>query len=315
VAKVNSLLKIRLDKTLKGGEFLRGKRCNLNCPWCHGDYFYHKEGLRALDNKEIVECVKKVILASERPRVEIKISGQGEPCLVGKEELGDLIRRLKRLPKVENLKLVTNGTILAEMANDLYRSGLDGCNVSIHTLNPEKYKMITGRKILYKAMEGLTLAKKVGLKVKVNTIYSRFNEEEVGDYVDLALRKRITIKFFRLLPHGSCESFYLPIENLVEQLNQLLFKKNKRRQRFLLEYLLDNSGTKIQVKNSKINYCLNRYCPSRSACLETCRYSVRISQDGDLHPCGVRLDNIISLISPRTRLEDIKKALRSGGKF
>lgn len=314
--RMKTPLKIRLDKTAKAGELLKTKNCNLDCLWCHGDYFRHKVGAKAISNQKFIKIVDNVLAASSRQMAEIKISGQGEPCLVGERELCGLIKGLLSLPKVLNVKLVTNGILLDKMAKSLKDSGLDGVTVSIHSLKAERYKQITGKNKLSQALKGIRTAQKVGLKVKLNVIYSLINEDEIWDFINFSEKERVMIKFFSLLPiNPLCNDLYLPLEKLLKELEtKALSKKIIAKPYSLYEYCFSKGGITVQVKNSSKNNCPQKSCKHRKKCLEGCRSSVRISQDGILHPCGVRIDNVISLVDPNIGQQEIKKALLSGGK-
>ena len=311
----NLPLRIRLDKTTKAGELLRARNCNLSCFWCHGDYFRHKIGIRALSNKRLIEVVNNVLVASSRPTAEIKISGQGEPCLAGKKELCDLIKSLRSFSRISTIKLVTNGILLDEMAQDLVNSGLDGVNVSIHSLKPQRYQKITGKDKLAQAIKGVRAARRIGLKVKLNTIYCRLNEDEIWNFVSFAEKEKVVIKFFGLLCTNSlCEGLHLPLEKLWKQLELKATSKKVFEEPYVFYEYHFGSGAIIQVKNCQINRCPQKGCQCRQKCLEGCRSSVRISADGILHPCGVRDDNVVSLTDPNISKEEIRRALLSGGK-
>lgn len=264
----------------------------------------------------MIKIVDDVLAASSRQTAEIKISGQGEPCLAGRKELCDLIKGLRSLLKILSIKLVTNGILLDKMAKSLKDSSLDGVTVSIHSLKPERYKRITGKNRLSWVLKGIKTAQKVGLKVKLNVIYSRINKDEMWDFINFAEKEKVIIKFFSLLPiNPICRDLYLPLEKLLKELEtKALSKKMFEKPYSLYEYYFREGGITVQVKNSLKNNCPQTKCPNREECLEGCRSSIRISQDGILHPCGVRIDNVISLIDPNIGQQEIKKALLSGGK-
>lgn len=307
---------IRLDKTFRGGELLKLRNCNLACIWCHGDFFQHLVGEKAIDNKKLTSLVEKVALVSERPSVEIRITGQGEPCLSGKEELCDLVARLKRVHKVSLVKLVTNGILLDKMAMSLKDAGLDGLTVSLHSLKPDRYKQITGKNLLNEALKGVDAAARAGHKTKLNVIYCKINADEIWDYIKLAEEKNIDIKFFDLLPITPlARQLYVPIKNLRKELDVNLKGKLFQNAYYYFEYASgQNQNISIKVKASDLNNCPNLACQSRNKCLEGCRSSIRIGQDGVLHPCGVRTDNILSLMKKDIFPEKISEALKSGGK-
>lgn len=309
-------LVIRLDKTIEGGRVLRLKNCNLACIWCHGDFFNHAVGEKAIDNKNLASLVEKVAAASKRPNVEIKITGQGEPCLAGKEEICDLILRLKKIPKVRLIKMVTNGILLDKMAGSLKDVGLDGLTVSLHSLKPDRYKKITGENLLNEALKGIEAAVRASLKIKLNLIYCQINADEVWDYIKFAEERNIDIKFFDLLPTTPlAKKWRIPINNLCQELDKGLKGKLSKKLYYFYEYASkQNPNIAIRVKVSELNNCPNLVCKFRELCLEGCRSSVRISQDGVLHPCGARTDNTLSLVDKDLTSERIREALQSGGK-
>jgi len=311
-------LRLRIDKTQCAGEPLTGINCNLSCIWCHGDFFQHEIGAPAISNEDIAEAVRLVSQAASSENVEVKISGQGEPTLVGLGELCDLIAKLRPIPGVSEIKLLTNGALLESMVEGLLGAGLTGVNVSINSLDRRVYAQITGCDCLHKAIEGVKKAVTMGLTTKVNTIYCRLNSGEVSNYLRFSEEHGgIEIKFLDLLiTKPECNELYLPLRMLEEELAPLatsirtLFVPYRA-----IEYRFRHGGPRVVVKTAGAeNDCPREDCKWRSHCLEGCRSSIRIGQDGTLHPCGVRTDNVISLIGGGTR-DRIKEALLSGGKY
>jgi molybdenum cofactor biosynthesis enzyme MoaA len=313
-----AVLRIRLDKTAKSGELLKCLNCNLACIWCHGDFFKHKLSTPAISNEKIVDIVKATISASTRQKVEVKISGQGEPCLVGVEELCDLIKRLRQIPKVSIVKLLTNGILLEGMLPDLVAAGLNSITVSINSLNPKVYAEITSHDDLECALKAVNAAVEMGLKTKINAVYTKLNSTEVLDYIRFSGEHAgLVVKFFDLLiTKPICKDLYLPLSDLQRKLAPLATSVRTLLYPYRAdEYHFLDVGAIIQVKTAGgINECPNTGCQYRNSCLEGCRSAVRISQDGTLHPCGVRTDNVITFKDRSPSIEMIKVALHSGGK-
>ena len=311
-------LPVRLDKTVAGGYPLEGLNCNLSCLWCHGDFFDHQVGARAISNSEIVRALELVIAACRGATVKVSISGQGEPTLVGADELCDLIDRLRSVPQVSEVKLITNGTLLEGMVSQLRSAGLDTVTISLNSLNPRAYSLITGSGLLDSALKGIRAAVSTGLRTKVNVVYSKLNADEVLDFVRLSgSNGGIVIKFFDLLvTNPVCRELYLPLSRLQQQLEPLAVSKRTLTVPYrACEYRFDDPEAVILVKTAGgINECPNTTCKYRQKCLEGCRSSVRISQDGTLHPCGVRSDNTIAIADENASVEQVREALASGGK-
>jgi len=304
---------------MKGGQILKNRRCNLNCLWCHGDFFHHQKKQRAINNEQIAEAVQKVIsiLDVDTNNVTVKISGEGEPTLVGKKELGDLIAILKNKLRVKEVKLVTNGVLLSSMIKSLTNAGLDAVNVSINSLNKETYSFITGDDKLEYAIKGVETSLKYSLKTKINVCYTKLNDHEVFDFIKFSQEHDgLMVKFFDLLiTNNLCKRLYLPLERLIDKIEQIASEKKLVESPYLAyEYLIPpNAHVFVKVAGTQ-NDCPNTTCNFRHKCLEGCRSSIRISQDGTLHPCGIRTDNVVSLIDPNVTIKDIKQALLIGGK-
>jgi molybdenum cofactor biosynthesis enzyme MoaA len=319
VIEVNQIIRIRIDKTVRGGQILKNKRCNLNCLWCHGDFFHHQKKQRAINNDQIAEAVQKVIevLDANANNVMVKISGEGEPTLAGEKELGNLIVVLKNQVKVKEVNLVTNGILLSSMVKSLATAGLDGVNVSINSLNREIYSFITGADKLECAIKGMESSLRYGLKTKINICYTKLNDNEVFDFIKFSQEHDgVMIKFFDLLiTNNLCKRLYLPLEKLVDKIERIASERKVIKSPYWgYEYSIQpNAHVYVKVASTQ-NNCPNTACNFRDKCLEGCRSSIRISQDGTLHPCGVRIDNVVSLIEPKVTIEDIKQALLSGGK-
>lgn len=316
---MKQIIKIRIDKTVKGSQILKNKRCNLDCLWCHGDFFHHQKRVSAINNEQIAEAVQKVIeaLDADAKNVVVKISGEGEPTLVGKEELGALIAILKNQLKVKEVTLVTNGVLLSSMVKDLADARLDGVNVSINSLSREIYSFITGNDKLEYVIEGIGVSLEYGLRTKINVCYTKLNDCEVFDFIEFSQKHDgLVVKFFDLLiTNNLCKRLYLPLERLISKIEQIASERKLIQNPYwAYEYTIPpNAHVCVKVASMQ-NNCPNTACNFRDKCLEGCRSSIRISQDGTLHPCGVRTDNVVSLVNLNITKKDIKQALLSGGK-
>ena len=312
------MFRFRLDKTAKTGQLISGRICNLDCIWCHHDYFNHSDSHRcAISNEMFADSIVRVIAAAKVEEAVVRIGGNGEPTLVGCAELVELIELLRQIPQVKSIRMTTNGVLLEEMTRPLRDAGLDVVTISLNSLDPEIYRFYAGSYCLERVLSSLEASLAVGLITRVNVIYCRLNARELGDFLDLAQRNRsLTLKFFDLIPASQLDArLYLPLDQLEERLASYAYQIEELGDAYpCREYHLTGGGT-IQVKTTQKNNCPNLACPARRKCLEGCRSSIRIRLDGILQPCGVRTDNIVDLFSSGITPAQIRKALRSGGKL
>ena len=140
--------------------------CNLRCTYC-----MPAEGVPLrprsdfLSYEEIAAVVRE---AAALGLTKIRLTG-GEPLV--KKDLDVLIEQLKAVPGVEEVALTTNGTLLAPLAAALKAAGLDRLNISLDTLDPEKYRRITRGGDIEDVMRGIAAAREAGFeRTKINMV-------------------------------------------------------------------------------------------------------------------------------------------------
>jgi molybdenum cofactor biosynthesis enzyme MoaA len=311
-------LRFRIDKTGKSGAWINKKQCNLNCVWCHHDYFPH-DGFVAINNDQFIDAIKRVISATKIPEASVRIAGDGEPTLVGEHELIDLIRKLHMVPEVTKVKMTTNGILIGQLANALVESKIDSLTISLNSLDEYGYQNYTGVNALSQVLNSIDIAYRLGLRLKINTIYWKYNQNQIADFESLSCKYNgMPIKFFDLLIQSYIdESFYLPLSQLENYLldtgaviiNDTCYPYPKRIYKTV-------KGAIFEIKVAgRLNNCKNRKCNFRDICLEGCRHSVRIGLDGIMRPCGVRRDNSVDLLDHNLQDVDIINSLMDGGKL
>lgn len=311
-------LRFRLDKTVKSGNLVAQRICDLNCIWCHHDFLDHtKSNRRAVENQQFISFVRNVISMTSAKHAAIRISGDGEPAMVGQEELVDLVRGLREVDKVEQIKLTTNGIRLEPMVQALKGAGLDGVTVSLNSLDPDIYYFYSRSPDLCRAIASIEACLAAGIRTKVNVIYSRLNAREYTSWISFASKHPdLVIKVFDILQSDELtRRLYIPLERLEKQLeDEALEIIELEDGYFSKEYHLKQGGT-IQVKVAQRNNCPIHSCEKRLLCLEGCRSSIRIRADGMMQPCGVRTDNMVDLLAKDLSCEKVISALRSAGKM
>ena len=301
--------KIILDQFGRTFNYLRlavNEMCNLRCIYCmpeDGIDFKSKD--KILNKSEIFKLVQ---ITSEMGVSKVRFTG-GEPLL--RKDIIDIIKYTKSISTIDSVHLTTNGILLSSFLNPLETIGLDGINISIDTLNREKYKIISRRDSLYQVIEPLkkAMANNI-LKIKINVVAMRnFNDDELGDFIELTKENNITVRFIELMPFDSHQiwktgKFYKAddiISDIKLKYNNLIIEQGSSTEHHI-----------FRVKGYKGKVAI---IPSytRSLCGQCNR--IRITADGNLLNC-LYSQNEISLLNPiRKNFKDselkniIKKAM------
>jgi cyclic pyranopterin phosphate synthase len=245
----------------------------------------------------------------------VRIAGDGDPTLAG-DELPDLIGRCKTIPQIGRVTLTTNSILLGQMAKELKAAGLDSVTVSLNSLSRLGYQRYSGHDSLDRVLSSISVAHAAGLRLKVNLIYTRWNQDEIDAFEALSCEyDGMPIKVFDLIPTAG-ENLFVPLSRVEEKLRPETADVIEQHQPYAKRTYRLKSGAVFEVKIAgSNNTCPMLNCPSRSSCLEGCRHSVRIGLDGWMRPCGVRTDNKVDLFNPATTDDSIRSALASGGKL
>ncbi|MBR3123999.1 MAG: GTP 3',8-cyclase MoaA [Mogibacterium sp.] len=193
-----------VDKYGRKIEYMRVSitdRCDLRCRYCMPEGCEKVSMSQILTYEEIVRICKA---SSELGISRIKITG-GEPFV----RLGctDLIKEIKALDGIEEVTVTTNGQTLERYIGELKNIGIDGINISLDTLDPERFEYITGRGKLDKTLKAVELAAESGIKTKINTLLQKeFNEDELSDIASLAFRYGIDVRFIEMMPVGAADA-------------------------------------------------------------------------------------------------------------
>ncbi len=191
-----------LDKFNREINYLRislTDKCNLRCIYCMPE-----EGLQLKQHKDIMryeqieQIVKEAVLLGIN---KIRLTG-GEPLI--KKDIEILIEKIAGIKGIKELCLTTNGILLAEKAKKLREAGLTSINISLDTLQPEKYKEITRGGNLDDVLKGIDEAIAEGFKIKLNMVVLKDkNEDEIDDIRRFCLNKNITTQ---LINHFNLKS-------------------------------------------------------------------------------------------------------------
>ena len=249
-------------------------RCDFRCTYCMAEdmTFLPREQVLSLE-----ECLSVIQAFVALGVSKVRITG-GEP-LVRKDALW-LLERLGALPGLDNLVLTTNGSQLERYAPLLRSAGVKRLNISLDTLDPERFHAITRIGDLNKVLRGIAAAQAAGFSnTKINTVMMRgFNDHEFVDLVGFAIANELDLSFIEEMPLGDIHGRSGTYVSTGETLAQL-------QEHFELIPSAETSGGparywRIPGTTSRIGFI----SPHSHNFCDSCN-RVRITARGELYPC------------------------------
>ena len=232
----------------------------------------------------------------------IKITG-GEPFV----RLGctDLIRGIKAIEGIDEVTVTTNGQTLDRYIDELKEIGVDGINISLDTLDPEKYAQITGRGELDKTLRSIELSAKSGIKTKVNCILQKgSNEDELFDLAGLAFKHGIDVRFIEEMPVGAGK-LKAGISN-----NDVLKRLKERWPDLEPDESIHGNGPAVYYKRDGIPGAIGLISPIHGVFCSDCN-RIRLTSQGKIKPC-LCYDTEIDIVPALAGTDaDVADALRA----
>ena len=245
--------------------------CNYRCRYCMPEDGIckraHHEMLTIEECREIAETAVRLGVK------KIRLTG-GEPLV--RRGILDICRALRAIPGLAELCLTTNGSLLPALAAPLREAGVDRLNISLDTLRPERFRDITRIGTLENVLSGIRAAEEAGFRnLKLDTVYiGGFNDDEVGDFLQLTREHPWEIRFIELMPMGPCagwdRSCFLPVRKILEQFPDLEeLEPNGVARRYRLPGAMGTVGLISPISH---DFC------------DQCR-RIRVTADGKLKGC------------------------------
>ncbi len=270
-------------------------RCDFRCVYCMAEEmtFLPKAELLTLEELEIL-C-RRFMAAGVR---KIRLTG-GEPLV--RRNIMQLIRALGAEVKtgvLDELTITTNGSQLVKMADDLFDAGVRRVNISLDTLDPDKFRRITRWGDLEKVLDGLRAAQSAGLGVKINAVALKGdNDDELGDMLAWCGDEGFDMTIIEVMPMGD-----IGTENRLDQYLPLSRVRADLSKRFTLTDIPFRTGGPARyVKVEETGRKLGFITPLTHNFCESCN-RVRVTCTGQLFMCLGQDDNA-----------DLRRALRDGG--
>ncbi|MEM3403521.1 MAG: GTP 3',8-cyclase MoaA [Nitrososphaeria archaeon] len=246
-------------------------KCNLKCFYCHSEGSLNKE------NKEI--SINGIIMISKLAASygvkTVKLTG-GEPLY--RKDIIEIVKSIFSIKSFTEVSMVTNGQFLKEYSKQLKDAGLKRVNVSLPSLDSEKYEKITGGEV-NRVLEGINEAVKSGLNpVKLNMVLLKgINDDEVDSMIEYAAKSGCILQIIELEPvrisKNLYSEFHKPIDGVEEKLSKIS-KSIQFRDDMHKRKIFQLDSTKVEVvhpiENTEFCYHCNR---------------LRVTYDGLLKPC------------------------------
>lgn len=194
-------------------------RCDMRCVYC-----MPADGIAKLEHDEVLSYEELLLLARAAVAVgieKIRVTG-GEPLV--RKGLIAFLQQLAGIPGLRQLVLTTNGQLLAELAGDLKRAGVQRLNVSLDSLDPETFRSVTRCGDLERVLAGLRAAAEAELPVKLNMVVMRgVNDHEIERFAALTLEQNCSVRFIEYMPaiqERDWQSLVVSGEEILQRLQQ-----------------------------------------------------------------------------------------------
>ncbi|HEC88826.1 MAG TPA: GTP 3',8-cyclase MoaA [Thermoplasmata archaeon] len=269
------------------------QRCNLACFYCH------REGQEKNNNELSSDEIEKIARVSREIGIrEVKITG-GEPLV--RRDIVEIVKKISRY--MDEVSITTNGVLLSKYAQILKNAGLNRANVSLDSLNHEKYKKITGKDYLQEVINSIKTASKIML-LKINMVVMKgLNEDEITEMIKFVSENRVILQLIELeadkksMNGDFYKKYHHPLKDIEKELKEKALRIEIRKMHHRKKYFLPVNGEETQVEVVR---------PMHNS--EFCRYCsrMRMTSDGKLKPCLYDNNNVDIASLIRDNVEDDK---------
>lgn len=268
-------------------------RCDLRCRYCMAEQMTFLPRSALLSLEEIAIIAERFVARGVN---KVRLSG-GEPLV--RRDVGELVQRLGRLvcSGLDELTMTTNGTRLAEYAPALVDAGMRRVNVSLDSLDPDRFRFITRHGDVSQVIGGIRAARDAGLRVKINMVALRgLNEDEIGDMLRWCVSEGLDLSLIETMPLGAID------EDRVDRFLPLTAVFDDLAVRFPLVRDAHRSGGPARYwRVEGTDTRLGLISPLTANFCDGCN-RVRLTTEGKLFLCLGHDDQV-----------DLKAALREGG--
>ena len=284
--------------------------CNLRCFYCMPEEDYEFTPATQLMQVKEIEALAKIFV--ELGVNKIRLTG-GEPLV--RKDAKDIILALSKLPVT--LTLTTNATRLHEFIDTLETANVKSLNISLDTLQPEKFNLITRRNTFQLVYNNIQLLLSRGFHVKVNMVVMKgLNENEINDFIEWTKDTAVHIRFIEFMPFSGnrwTSNKVVTLQQILDIVKQkyayirLTDEKHDTAKKYMVP---GHAGTFAVISTMSANFCgdCNRIRLTADGKMKNCLFS---KDETDLLTAFRKGENIIPLIHQSIR----SKAKELGGQF
>lgn len=210
-------MKDTFDRTIDYMRVSITDRCNLRCEYCMPDGVQLCSHQDILTYDEILSVCREAVSLGI---VKFKITG-GEPLV--RKDCASLVKKIYDIPGVQQVTLTTNGVLLKDQLDELKQAGLKYINISLDTLDREKYLKVTGFDKIDKVLESIKAAMDADMKVKINAVmHDRGYQKDFRELVELAKDNQLDVRFIEMMPIGyGADAYLVSNDTLMKELEEM----------------------------------------------------------------------------------------------
>lgn len=247
--------------------------CNLRCKYCMPEEGVEKKDHDKILSVEEIVSIAEAFISSGIDKV--RLTG-GEPLV--RNGILEIVEGIGKIKGLRDFAMTTNGILLGEYAEKLRELGLDRVNISLDTLDSEKYKKITGGGDIEKVFESIEECKRVGLEpIKLNVVVMKgFNDDELGDFIELTRDENIDVRFIELMPIGEAINYktsYISNKDIIKNYSDLIKVDSEDKSSPAEYYKLEGGRGRVGF----INPISCKFCHECNR--------LRLTSEGRIKPC------------------------------
>ncbi|RIK54598.1 MAG: GTP 3',8-cyclase MoaA [Chloroflexi bacterium] len=279
--------------------------CNLRCVYCMPEQMTFRPRHELMSDEELLYLVR---VGASLGVNKIRLTG-GEPTI--RPNVVELVRAIAAVPGIEDLAMTTNAILLDKLAQPLAEAGLRRVNISIDTLNPEKFNRITRWGKFDDMWRGIRAAEAAGMTpLKLNCVVVRhFNDDDIVDLARLTLENDWEMRFIEMMPFGGVSDFQQ--ENVVpfQEMRQRVEAAFGPLEEVGYDYVDPSRPFRIPGAMGTLGFISSVTEPFCQGCGR-----VRLTADGKLRLCLLR-DDEVDLLTPLragASFDEIRALMRDG---
>jgi len=282
--------------------------CNFKCQYCLPQGYRKSNETGVANELSLTEIETLVSTFAALGTKKIRITG-GEPVL--RKDLVDIIHLCRNTQGIEQVALTTNGYRLMQELPDWIEAGLTQLNVSVDSINPQEFHMITGYSRLNDILQGIEVAAASSLKdIKINSVLLKdYHQNQLNLFLDWIKKRNVTLRFIELMETGEHRQFFsqqhISAEPILESLKSQGWSERKRDR---------HAGPAVELSHSDYVGKIGFIMPYSKNFCQSCN-RIRITAQGKLHRClfsdeGVSLRSLLKENAGKELVERIKSTIQ-----